>query len=46
MTNLLEEILFAAPDNLSDSTITITRELVRDRLDEVAKNSELSRYVL
>ena len=46
MTNLLEEVLFNAPDNIQDRTITVTPELVRKRLESVTKNQELSRYVL
>jgi ATP-dependent HslUV protease ATP-binding subunit HslU len=46
LTSLLEDYLFAAPDNIPERTINITSDLVRRKLDTVVKNSELSRYVL
>lgn len=46
ITTLLEEILFDAPDELSEFTITITRKKVQDKLNSIVKNRDLSRYIL
>jgi ATP-dependent HslUV protease ATP-binding subunit HslU len=46
MNTLLEEVLFDAPDNLSNKTITITKEMVKEKLNKVVKNKDLSRYIL
>ncbi len=46
MTTLLEDILFNAPDNLSESSIVIDAELVRKNLNNIVDNSDLSRYIL
>ncbi len=46
LTSLLEEILFDAPDNISERTITVTAKMVRDRLGATVENRERSRYVL
>ncbi len=42
---LLDEVSFNAPD-LRGRSITITRDYVRERLDGVAKDDDLSRYIL
>lgn len=46
MTTLLEEILFDAPDNIPSETISITKALVREKLNKIVKNRDLSRYIL
>jgi ATP-dependent HslUV protease ATP-binding subunit HslU len=46
ITTLLEEILFDAPDEISESTITITQKIVQDKLSSIVKNRDLSRYIL
>jgi len=46
LTTLLEDILFNAPDNLDDKNITINDEFVRKHLSEIAKNSDLSKFIL
>ena len=46
MTTLLEEVLFNAPENVSEKTILVDQDLVRARLAEVVKNRDLSRYIL
>ena len=46
LTNLLEDILFAAPDRIDERRIMISPERVRQKLDAVSKSPELSRYVL
>ncbi|MBO8137987.1 MAG: ATP-dependent protease ATPase subunit HslU [Desulfotomaculum sp.] len=45
MEKLLEEILFEAPD-MVEKNITIDREYVKSKLDEVVTNEDLSRYIL
>jgi ATP-dependent HslUV protease ATP-binding subunit HslU len=45
MEKLLEEISFEAPD-MSGVTVTISPEMVRERLQEIIKNEDLSRYIL
>jgi ATP-dependent HslUV protease ATP-binding subunit HslU len=45
MEKLLEEISFTAPD-LSAREITITAEYVRERLDNLIADEDLSRYIL
>ena len=47
MSHLLNEIMFDVPDNIvMDSTITITKELVAQRLSGLVKNRDLSKYIL
>ena len=47
MSHLLNEIMFDVPDNIvMDSTITITKELVAQRLSGLVKNRDLSQYIL
>jgi ATP-dependent HslUV protease ATP-binding subunit HslU len=47
MSHLLNEIMFDVPDNIAaDSTITITKELVAQRLSGLVKNRDLSQYIL
>ena len=46
MTNLLEDILFDAPDELREKKILIDRTLVRTRLEGIVRNADLSRYIL
>ncbi len=45
MEVLLEEVSFTAPD-LSGQTIPITREYVRQRLEDVVQDQDLARYIL
>ena len=45
MEKLLEEISFTAPE-LSSREITITAEYVRERLDNLIADEDLSRYIL
>ena len=42
---LLEDISFDAPD-LSDKTISFDAEKVREKLDNIIQNEDLSRYIL
>jgi ATP-dependent HslUV protease ATP-binding subunit HslU len=46
LTTLLEEILFEVPDVVHSDAITITEEYVRERLDAVVQNRDLSQYIL
>ncbi len=45
MEKLLEDISFDAPD-LSGQTIILDAEKVREKLDSIIKNEDLSRYIL
>jgi ATP-dependent HslUV protease ATP-binding subunit HslU len=46
MTSLLEEILFDAPDKISAQTMPITDAMVAEKLNTIAKDKDLSRYIL
>ena len=47
MSHLLNDFLFDVPDNIApDTTITVTRELVKERLAGLVKNKDLSQYIL
>lgn len=46
MTTLLEEVLFDAPDKFAGTTITVTKQMVDDKLSNIVKDKDLSRYVL
>jgi len=45
LEKVLEKISFEAPD-LADKKVTITRELVRERLGDVVKDEDLSKFIL
>ncbi|MFZ5753995.1 MAG: HslU--HslV peptidase ATPase subunit, partial [Bacillota bacterium] len=45
MEKLLEDILFNAPD-LEDKHILIDSDYVREKLQSIVKNEDLSRYIL
>ena len=46
LERLLEEISFTASDQPSGTTITIDEHYVRERVGELAKNADLSRFIL
>jgi ATP-dependent HslUV protease ATP-binding subunit HslU len=46
LTTLLEDILFNAPDNIDEKEITIDGEKVTERLKDIVKSSDLSRFIL
>lgn len=46
MSKLLNEYLYDVPDNFSTGTITITADLVKEKLDGLIKNKNLSEYIL
>jgi ATP-dependent HslUV protease ATP-binding subunit HslU len=45
MEKLLEELSFEAEDRAGD-TVTVDADYVRDKLEELAKDSDLSKYIL
>jgi ATP-dependent HslUV protease ATP-binding subunit HslU len=46
LTTLLEDILFDVPDKMSTNKLTITGELVKEKLDKIVKDRDLSKYIL
>jgi ATP-dependent HslUV protease ATP-binding subunit HslU len=46
MNNLLEEILFDAPDNIKFDTIKVDKDFVFNKMNSTVKNRDLSRYIL
>ena len=46
LTTLLEEILFEVPDTLPSQALTVDGAMVRDRLQTIAQNRDLSQYIL
>ncbi|MBI3194698.1 MAG: AAA family ATPase, partial [Ignavibacteriae bacterium] len=46
LTTLLEEFLFEAPDKYTGQTLKVTDELVREKLSEIVKDRDLSKYIL
>ncbi len=46
LTTLLEEILFEIPDNMTETHIDISEDLVEERLAAIARDRDLSEYVL
>jgi ATP-dependent HslUV protease ATP-binding subunit HslU len=46
LTTLLDEILFDVPDKLPEDTVIITDQVVKDKLDAIVKNRDLSKFIL
>lgn len=46
LSSLLDELLFAIPDDISSGDITIDREYVNRQLDDLVKDKDLSQYIL
>ncbi len=46
LTTLLEDILFDVPDKMPANKLTITGELVKEKLDKIVKDRDLSKYIL
>ena len=46
LSSLLEELLFAVPDDISSGEITIDQAYVHKQLDGLVKNKDLSHYIL
>ncbi|MCA2982884.1 MAG: hypothetical protein INH04_03940 [Gemmatimonas sp.] len=45
MTTLLEEVLYELPDRGQDP-VTVTTEMVRERLRTLAEDEDLRKYIL
>ncbi|MCO6474350.1 MAG: ATP-dependent protease ATPase subunit HslU [Melioribacteraceae bacterium] len=46
LTTLLEDILFEVPDKVPEEKLIITGEMVKQKLDSIVKNRDLSKYIL
>jgi ATP-dependent HslUV protease ATP-binding subunit HslU len=46
LTTLLEDILFDVPDKMPESEIKISGQMVMDKLDNIVKDRDLSKYIL
>jgi ATP-dependent HslUV protease ATP-binding subunit HslU len=46
LSSLLEEILFDTPDKIKVNKLTVTEKMVQDRLKDIVKDRDLSRYIL
>lgn len=46
LSTLLEDILFNTPDKIKEKKIMITRAMVQEKLKDIVKNRDLSRYIL
>jgi ATP-dependent HslUV protease ATP-binding subunit HslU len=46
LTNLLDDILFNVPDKMPEAEVKISAEMVKDKLDKVVMNRDLSKYIL
>lgn len=46
LTTLLEDILFDAPDKMKVKKIFVTRAIVQEKLKDIVRNRDLSRYIL
>jgi ATP-dependent HslUV protease ATP-binding subunit HslU len=46
LTTLLEDMLFDAPDKIKEKKLVITEKIVNDKLKDIVKNRDLSRYIL
>ncbi|RPI17096.1 MAG: ATP-dependent protease ATPase subunit HslU [Ignavibacteriae bacterium] len=46
LTTLLEDILFDAPDKIKVNKIVVTKDIVNEKLKDIVKNRDLSRYIL
>jgi ATP-dependent HslUV protease ATP-binding subunit HslU len=46
LTTLLDEILFDVPDKIPSETVKITSGFVKDKLDKIVKDRDLSKYIL
>ena len=46
LTTLLEDILFEVPDKMPDAEIVITGDKVKDKLNKIVKDRDLSKYIL
>jgi ATP-dependent HslUV protease ATP-binding subunit HslU len=46
LTTLLDEILFNVPDKLPKEKVVISAKVVKDKLDAIVKNRDLSKFIL
>ena len=46
LTTLLDEILFDVPDKVPTETVEITSRFVKDKLDKIVKDRDLSKFIL
>jgi len=46
LTTLLDEILFDAPDKLPTEKVKITAKFVKQKMDNIVKNRDLSKFIL
>lgn len=46
LSTLLEEILYSTPDKNKDKKIVVDKNMVNDKLKDIVKNRDLSRYIL
>jgi ATP-dependent HslUV protease ATP-binding subunit HslU len=46
LTTLLEDILFDAPDKIKSKKLSVTKQIVTDKLKDIVKDRDLSRYIL
>jgi ATP-dependent HslUV protease ATP-binding subunit HslU len=46
LTTLLDDILFDVPDKLPKEKVMITGKVVKDKLDAIVKNRDLSKFIL
>jgi len=46
LTTLLDEILFDVPDKVPSETVKITAEFVKEKLDKIVKDRDLSKFIL
>jgi len=46
LTTLLDDILFDVPDKIPSEKVVITDEFVREKLDSIVKNRDLSKFIL
>ncbi len=46
LSTLLEEILFNTPDRNKEKKIVVDKDMVNDKLKDIVKNRDLSRYIL
>lgn len=46
LTTLLDDILFNTPDNIDNKNVLITEEEVKQHLNSIVKNGDLSKFIL
>ncbi len=46
LTTLLEDVLFDVPDRIESPNLVVDADLVRERLSSIARNKDLSQYIL